>query len=443
MRQRPQQGFVVLLMLVLIAVGVFGAMAAWVSSDPPPSKQSINRQVLAQAKEALLAYVAVSGTPVNMSTVKTRLPCPDRDGDGVADVNKDIDGDGKADANDCGALRQTMVGLLPWSTLGLPPLRDADGECLWYAVSGDFKDTEAPGTAIVVNADNDGVITVTNEAGQNLATQLVAVVFAPGAKLGSQVRTNSTALSTDKPCATPTGSAAGDVAGYLDSGKIDIRVTPPTITFMQLTGTVDKQSVLNDQLAWITTEEYAAIATQRNVEVLKKAVAAAVSASGAGGRMPFAADTPGGACLPGQYSGFLPVTCPYVNTATGTALTFSFDIHAPDDWPKLAFYAVAPGCAFDAVTCDTTSPLALASALTVRVNSQAKAVMLIRGRRQSGEDCPLSNPSATTPALDQWLLCIESKFNRDALRNPTVSQKRTFVAPDKRPISNDVLQELP
>ncbi len=29
-----------------------------------------------------------------------------------------------------------MIGRLPWRTLGLEPLRDGNGECLWYAVSG-------------------------------------------------------------------------------------------------------------------------------------------------------------------------------------------------------------------------------------------------------------------------------------------------------------------
>jgi hypothetical protein len=431
---KPQRGFVALLMVVLIAVGVFGAMAAWVASEAPPSKRSINQQVLAQAREALLAYVAVSGTPASMTTLKTRLPCPDRDGDGLVDTAPDT-------AN-CGVARQTAIGLLPWKTLGLPSLRDADGECLWYAVSGDFKDAVDPTATTPVNADTDGVITVTNEAGQNLATQLVAVVFAPGAKLGSQVRTNSTALSADKPCATPTsatpsGGAATDVAGYLDSGKIDASVTPPTVTFQQLTGTVDKQSLLNDQLTWITADDYAATAAQRNVKVLKNAFSSAVTAASAGGRWPFAAATPGDICEKDRYSGFLPTSCIYVHPTSGETLSFTLvtpKAMLDDGWPELAFYAVSPGCAFSAPGC---AP-ATGAALSLPTNSTAKAVMLMRGRQQPSLGCP--SGTAPTP-LDKWLPCIESP-NQSELSNPMTSQIRTFATPNKRPVSNDILEEL-
>lgn len=424
-----QRGFVALLMIVLIAVGVFGAMAAWVASEPPPSKQAINQKVLIQAREALLAYVALSSNAANVLTLKTRLPCPDMDGDGAANT--------APDTSNCGVARQTALGLLPWKTLGLPPLRDADGECLWYAVSGDFKDATDPTATTAVNADTDGVITVANEAGSSLATKLVAVVFAPGMKLGSQVRTDPAALGADKPCATPSGGATADAANYLDSGKIDPTLTPPTITFIQLTGTVDKQSLVNDQLSWITAEDYAATATPRNAEALRKAFSAAVQASGSGGRLPFAAATPGGGCDPGRYSGFMPTTCSYVDATTGGATTFAFTLSAPDAWPQSAFYAVAPGCAFNAPGCDTTSPSA--SALTVTANGHAKAMLLMRGRRQSG--CPSNDTSLTE--LDQWLPCLESQANRNALANPMTPQARTIAAPDKWPTSNDVLKELP
>ncbi|WP_411881724.1 hypothetical protein [Polaromonas sp. YR568] len=435
---KAQRGFVALLMMVLVAVGVFGAMAAWVASEPPPSKQSINQQVLMQAREALLAYVAVSGDPAKVLTQKTRLPCPDKDGDGAADT--------APDSSHCGITRQPEIGLLPWKTLGLAPLRDADGECLWYAVSGDFKDANVDPSAvpppIAVNADTDGAITVTNEAGSSLATKLVAVVFAPGAKLGSQVRTNSAMIGADRPCATPTGAtpnggAAADVAGYLDSGKIDITVTPPTITFIQLTGTVDKQSELNDQLAWITTDDYAAIAMQRNTAVLKTAFTSAVTAASAGGRWPFAAAKPGDMCEQGRYSGFLPTSCIYVHPTSGETLSFALGTPKAmldDDWPELAFYAVAPGCAFSASGCTpATGP-----ALSLPTNATAKAVMLMRGRQQPSLGCPLS----TAPTLwEKWLPCIESP-NQSELLDPMTLKTRTFITPDRRPVSNDILEEL-
>lgn len=440
---KPQRGFVALMMMVLVAVGVFGAMAAWVASEPPRSKQSINQEVLAQAREALLAYIAVSdGTTVSMLNSKTRLPCPDRDGDGVADAI--------LDPSNCGVTGQTALGLLPWRTLGLPPLRDADGECLWYAVSGDFKEVVRTPTTAAVNADTNGVINITDEAARDLATSVVAVVFAPGGKLASQVRTDASTLITDKPCATPTsatpsGGAAADIAGYLDPGNAHTPVSAatPTVTFVQLTGTVDKQSLRNDQLAWITADDYAAIATQRNAEVLKEAFKTAVAASGSGGLLPFAVDTPGGTCAPPYlYSGFLPSSCSYVNAA-GTSITFTLDPvpSAPseathDGWPQQAFYAVAPGCAFNSTAGCSPTLLALPA------NPTAKAVLLMRGRRQlNPSSCPPTTPTST---LNQLKQCIENPVNANALSaNPIdTTQTRIFVAPDSRPTSNDVLKEL-
>jgi hypothetical protein len=375
----------------------------------------------------------VGGDPGKLLTQKTRLPCPDRDGDGAADT--------APNTGSCGTTRQPAIGLLPWKTLGLPPLRDADGECLWYAVSGDFKDAADPAATTPVNADTDGVITVRNENGNSLATQLVAVVFAPGAKLRSQVRTDPTTLSADKPCATPSGGAAADVAGYLDSGEIDARAVPPTVAFQQLTVAVDKQSLVNDRIAWVTADEFAVTATQRNAEVLKQALITASAAVDQ--RMPFAAAAPGEICEQNRYSGFLPRSCSYtygVDT-NGVPLTRTFDLAsiapqaALDNWHLLAFYAVAPGCALDAASCNA----ATAPVLKPPVASSARAVLLMRGKQQPS--CRLTDPNLAI--LDQWLPCIESQPNRSALSNPMVSQARTFATPDKRPSSNDILREFP
>lgn len=424
---KRQRGFVALLMIVLIAVGVFGAMAAWVASEPPPSKQAINQKVLMQAREALLAYVALSSDATNALTLKTRLPCPDMDGDGAANT--------AADTSNCGVARQTALGLLPWKTLGLPPLRDADGECLWYAVSGDFKDAADPAATTAVNADTDGVITVADEAGSSLATKLVAVVFAPGAKLGSQVRADPAMLSADKPCATLTGSAVTNADGYLERGnERPSTAAGDPVTFTQMTGTVDKQSLLNDQLAWITADDYAAPATQRNAKALIKAFSSAVAASAADGRLPFASDTPGGPCKQDQYSGFLPGSCSYTyfDTTSSMEVTRTFTLADSDDWRKLTFYALSPGC---------NSPGCVA-ALNLPGNRTAKAVLLIRGRPQVNQACPLTSATETITDLNKWLPCIENQANRDALLD-SASQARTFVAPDKWPTSNDILKDFP
>lgn len=342
-----------------------------------------------------------------------------------------------------GITRQPAIGLLPWKTLGLAPLEDADGECLWYAVSGDFKEAADLAATTPVNADSDGAITVTNEAGNSLATKLVAVVFAPGAKLGSQVRTNSAMIGADRPCATPTsatpsGGAAVDVAGYLESGEIDTKVTPPAITFKQLTATVDKQSLTNDQLTWITAEDYAAIALQRNAKPLETAFSLAVAVSAADGRLPFAADTPGGQCKQDQYSGFLPGRCSYtyIDTTIGIEVTRTFTLIDPDEWQKLAFYAVSPGCNSPGCT----------AALGLPGGRKAKAVLLIRGRQQANQTCLLSTTTTAEGIsdLDKWWPCIKTEANRTEFsKKPTdATQPRTFITPDKHPTFKDILKEF-
>lgn len=435
---RPQRGFVALLMILLVAIGVFGAMAAWVASEPPPSKQAINRVVLAQAKEALLAYVV--GTA--LSDQNTRLPCPDIDGNGTADTVPIPLGAAKP----CGLAGNVQLGLLPWSALSLPSLRDAYGECLWYAVDGQFKNAPASETTTGVNADTDGRLIINDEAGHILADKVVAVVFARSAQTGSQV--HGTSASGAPPCATgPSGDAAQDAAGYLGSSNALPAISAATsATFLSATELAPDKASLTHQLIWITAEEFAAVAMRANAEALKNTLNSLSSTTK--GRLPFAANTPGGACIAQQYSGFFPLYCHYPNPDPGVPVDsmLSFDLSGPletDEWHKLAFYAVAPGCAFDmpvATTASSCLPGTLLSAASVPVSG----VILARGRALSGQDC--SKTLLFDAALK--LECIEAGVNGtdngiELFTNPKVStQTRKLITPDKLPQSNDVLKEL-
>jgi hypothetical protein len=92
------------------------------------------------------------------------------DNDGVLTMNVDYGG------GNCYA--PNYVGRLPWRTLGLPELRDADGETLWYALAATFRDM----AGIVIN---DGTVSALSVAGTTPAGNVVAVVFAPGPSLSS------------------------------------------------------------------------------------------------------------------------------------------------------------------------------------------------------------------------------------------------------------------
>ncbi|HYJ20312.1 MAG TPA: hypothetical protein VEW72_14180 [Burkholderiales bacterium] len=137
---------------------------------------------LAQAKEALIAYAATYRDSHPNETFGY-LPCPD---DGTS-ANE-----GEAD-NACDSADVTVIGRLPWKTLGLQPLRDNDGECLWYAVSGNFKNNPKS-TQQLMNWDTNGLIEImaadasTFVAGSTPQNRAVAVIFSPGPALATQDR---------------------------------------------------------------------------------------------------------------------------------------------------------------------------------------------------------------------------------------------------------------
>ena len=132
-----QSGFFLLILLTLIAI-ISGAFLVKIfgTSAQKASRDSRTEAALAQAKEALIFYAASyadthgtsgEGTPATASSACTL---------------KDV----------------TALGRLPWKTLGLPDLRDGNQECLWYAVSGNFKANV--NKTDLMNWDTNGLITV-------------------------------------------------------------------------------------------------------------------------------------------------------------------------------------------------------------------------------------------------------------------------------------------
>ena len=185
-----QRGALAMLMALVLALF---ASAALVSARPPNQapmpREAVTHQALARAKEALVAFAA--SRPVDGIVGPGYLPCPDLDNDGWAEST-------------CGSLsgdtgQERRLGRLPWKTLGLPDLRDADGERLWYAVSSKQKGLlnceTSPGCIDMSPEAALGTITVRDAAGNLLhdgtSTSLLApslggalaVVIAPGAPI--------------------------------------------------------------------------------------------------------------------------------------------------------------------------------------------------------------------------------------------------------------------
>jgi hypothetical protein len=92
----------------------------------------------------------------------------------------------------------SIIGRLPWKSMGIDDLRDASGEQVWYALSHDFRKmqcTSPPNTAPApngctrINSDTQGQLAVT---GAMSASNVVAVLIAPGSAMAGQTRPSNT-----------------------------------------------------------------------------------------------------------------------------------------------------------------------------------------------------------------------------------------------------------
>ena len=181
---KPQRGIALIMMLALLGFVVVGVLLTIArSSAVETEREKRTTQVLAQAKEGLLAY-AVAVLPDSLAKRPGDLPCPDLDNDGQAESL-------------CPNAAQ-RIGRLPWKTLGLSDLRDADGERLWYALSTRFQrrtfnQCPSAGGPTCLNSETPGTITVRDPVGTIVhdgtspandpaivPTGAIAVVFAPG-----------------------------------------------------------------------------------------------------------------------------------------------------------------------------------------------------------------------------------------------------------------------
>jgi type II secretory pathway pseudopilin PulG len=225
---RKQRG--VALLVVLVALGVLvGMLAIGFAGDLVRQNQGQQRttDAQAQAKEALI------GRAVSDDNRPGSLLCPDTDDDGSAELF--------GVGGDC----PSYIGRLPWRTLGLTDLRDSSGERLWYALSNRFRDH---GTAEPINNDTKGNRTVYSEStATTLTTEAVAVVFAPGASLGAQIRDAALAL-----CPTTGTTIAHNqcAANYLETAATVNNATTngPYIS-------AQRSDSFNDRLLLVTTAD--------------------------------------------------------------------------------------------------------------------------------------------------------------------------------------------
>ena len=248
-----QQGAALLMMLLMM---LLGTLYLFLSQLTPARLQAEREKrtvaALAQAKEALIAY-AVSYGDKHPNNVPGYLPCPEMA------VPATPANEGSAEGS-CGGKNISVIGKLPWKTLGLEPLRDGSGECLWYAVSGTYKNNPATD---MMNWDTNGQLAVFSANGADLIIgaspdgRAAALVFAPGAVTGNQDR-------------NPVANAAACGGNYSPGNYLDASGTANNALASAIAGALSYfiaaggDNGVNDRFLAITPQEIFAAVEKRS-----------------------------------------------------------------------------------------------------------------------------------------------------------------------------------
>lgn len=200
--RRAQRGAALVIIVALVGLLAAATLARALSSPPGVEATLTTERALARAREALIAYGALGNAAGNHNNSPGALPCPDLDNDGISEQLS-----GSCDAD---------VGRLPWRTLGLGPLYDGAGECLWYARSPTFSNNISTASrggspdAPALNPSTPGEITEILADGPS-GRRVIAVVIAPGLPLPGQTRGATSGLS---------GCRDGDIAQFLEATEV-------------------------------------------------------------------------------------------------------------------------------------------------------------------------------------------------------------------------------
>jgi hypothetical protein len=222
-----QRGAALLVFALIFAVVLLSTFLNGLNSSSfKASREQTTSDALTQAKEALIGK-AVSERKndlfgflqlPDLGTSRNLTP-----GEGCSTIAEEGCTAGNFPGN---AKSLSVIGRLPWRTLGLAPLKDADGECLWYVVSGAAQVAQPPdvfnwdtvGHFEVFSSDGTPPGTVSTSGTNNYHNRPLALVISAGPPLAGQNRAKS---------ATDTVSDCGgnyDAKNYLDSYAADANI---------------------------------------------------------------------------------------------------------------------------------------------------------------------------------------------------------------------------
>ena len=175
-QRRADQGAALLLLLFLVVLFSLSFFISRLSGISPELRQQKKTFIaLQQAKDALIAWSVLQGDKGKSTTARPgTLPCPDLTNNGTQGA--------------CALASGTTLGRLPWKTLEMDELHDANGDRLWYAVSTNFRGAETG----AINSDTRGSLLLYAPDGVTLLTppgeELAAIIFSPGKSLPAQQR---------------------------------------------------------------------------------------------------------------------------------------------------------------------------------------------------------------------------------------------------------------
>ena len=261
---KNQQGLALLVLVIFIML----AFASYVFSGLSINQVKVDQKrqtaiALKKAKQALIAYAVTygdldgddAGLNADYPGEYGFLPCPDV---GLAGFSE-----GGSDGT-CGTGDFNTIGLFPWASLETGTLSSAAGDCLWYGVSGEYKDAASTLTTML-NEDTNGAMRALDSNGNvtqgvNPEDRVVAVIINPSSPLTGQ---NRNFVDTSKcgldytPAAYLEGDGVSDNSTLLGGAYIIDDYINAAV------GTDELATPFNDQIVTITRQELWDAVTKR------------------------------------------------------------------------------------------------------------------------------------------------------------------------------------
>jgi hypothetical protein len=223
---KRQAGSALLLVLVIIVLSATYLFVNQLNaSNYVATRRERNAEVLNQAKQALIGYVAMRAGQTGENDPGS-LPCPEPAAYYTSAANE-----GEA-AGNCSL---PAIGRLPWRTLGLDKLVDASGEPLWYVVSPGWH-KPSPTVNTVINSNSPGQLTV-----DGLVNDAVALIIAPGPRMSADAAPGCAAVNQAR------SLASINVVNYLECDN----ATPADSSYV----TNGPNRSFNDQVLRVTARD--------------------------------------------------------------------------------------------------------------------------------------------------------------------------------------------